>query len=64
MNTYIRLNKEINPQKLLQTLQDQINEHSKSNSIENSVLCIEIKNINKVVEDITKETIARLENNE
>lgn len=64
MSLYIRLNKDINPQQLLQKLQHQINEHRKSNSLENSVLCIDIKNITHVVEDITRETIARLEHNE
>lgn len=64
MSLYIRLNKDINPQQLLQKLQHQINEHRKSNSLENSVLCIDIKNITHVVEDITRETIARLEYNE
>ena len=64
MSLYIRLNKDINPQQLLQKIQNQINENRKSNSLENSVLCIDIKNITHVVEDITKETIARLEHNE
>ena len=64
MSLYIRLNKDINPQQLLQKLQHQIKEHRKSNSLENSVLCIDIKNIRHVVEDITRETIARLEHNE
>jgi hypothetical protein len=64
MSLYIRLDKEINPQQLLQKLQHEINEHRKSNSLENSVLCIDIKNISHVVEDITRETISRLEYNE
>ena len=64
MSLYIRLDKEINPQQLLGKLKHQINEHSKSNSLESSVLCIDIKNITHVVEDITRETIARLEHNE
>lgn len=64
MAIYIKLDKEINPQQLLQKLQHEINEHRKSNSLENSVLCIDIKNITHVVEDITRETIARLEHNE
>ena len=64
MSLYIRLDKEINPQQLLQKLQHEINEHRKSNSLENSVLCIDIKNISHVVEDITTETISRLEYNE
>ena len=62
MSLYIRLNKEINPQQLLQKIQHDVNEHRKSNSLENSVLCIDVKNITHVVEDITKETIANLEN--
>jgi hypothetical protein len=64
MSIYIRLDKEINPQQLLQKLQHQINEHRKSNSLESSILSIDIKNTSHVVEDITRETIARLENNE
>ena len=64
MSLYIRLNKDINPQQLLQKIQNQINEHRKSNSLGDSVLCIDIKNITHVVEDITRETIARLEHNE
>lgn len=62
MSLYINLNKNINPQHLLQKIQQEINEHGKSNRLENSVLCIDIKNITHVVEDITRETIANLEN--
>lgn len=64
MSLYIRLNKDINPQQLLQKLQHEINEHRKSNNLNDSVLCIDIKNITHVVDDITRETIARLEHNE
>ena len=62
MTLYVKLDKDINPNWLLQKLQHKIFEHSNRNNLENSVLCIEIKNINHVVEDITRETIARLEN--
>lgn len=58
---YIRLDKDINPQQLLHKLQHKILEYRKSNSLENSVLCIDIKNISHVIEDITKETIKNLE---
>lgn len=61
MSIYIKLDKDINPQQLLHKLQHQINEHRQSNSIEDSILCIDIKNISHVVEDITKETIKNLE---
>ena len=62
MSLYIRLDKEINPKQLLQKIQHEVNQHRKSNSLENSVLCIDIKNITHIVEDITRETIANLEN--
>ena len=61
---YIRLNKEINPQQLLQKLQHKISEHVKNNSLKDSILCIEIRNVSHVVDDITGEAIKRLEHNE
>lgn len=63
MSIYLKLNKDINPQQLLQKLQQEINEHRKSNSLEDSVLCINIKNITHVIEDIARETIKCMENN-
>jgi hypothetical protein len=64
MSLYIRLNKEINPQQLLQKLQHKISEHGKNNSLKDSILCIEIRNVSHAVDDITGETIKRLEHNE
>jgi uncharacterized protein YihD (DUF1040 family) len=63
MSIYLKLNKDINLEQLLQKLQQEINEHRKSNSLENSVLCINIKNITHVIEDIARETIKCMENN-
>lgn len=58
MSMYLRLNKDINPQQLLQKLQHAINEHRKCNSLEDSILCIDIKNISHVSDKL----ILKLEN--
>jgi len=55
MSIYIRLNQEINPQQLLQKIQNEINEHRKSNSIEGSILCIEIKPSVHTIEILARE---------
>ena len=54
----IRLNKEINPNWLLQKLQHEINEHRKCNTLENSLLYIDIKTVSHT----TDELIPKLEN--
>jgi hypothetical protein len=54
----IRLNKDIDPNWLLQKLQYEINEHSKYNSLEDSVLCINIKTISQTSDEL----INKLEN--
>lgn len=54
----IRLNKEINSNWLLQKLQHEINKHSKCNSLEDSVLYIDIKTISET----SNELILKLEN--
>lgn len=57
MSLYFRLNKDLNTQQLLQKLQHEINEHRKSNSLEDSILCIEIRTISHICD----ETISKLE---
>jgi hypothetical protein len=54
----IRLNKDINPNWLLQKLQHEINEHRKCNSLEDSILYIDIKNISQTADEL----IHKLEN--
>lgn len=54
----VRLDKDINPNWLLQKLQHEINEHRKSNSLEDSILYIDIKTISQ----ISDELIIKLEN--
>lgn len=55
----IRLDKDINPNWLLQKLQHEINEHRKCNTLEDSILYIDIKTISQT----TDELILKLENN-
>lgn len=57
MSIYFRLNKEINTQKLLNKLQEEINNHSQNNRLEDSILCIEIRTISHICD----ETISKLE---
>lgn len=54
----IRLNKDINPNWLLQKLQHEINEHRKCNTLDDSILYIDIKTISQ----ISDELIPKLEN--
>lgn len=58
MSLYIRLNKDINPQQLLQKIQHQINEHRKSNSLEDSILCVDIKPTSHVVDSLVREKVS------
>ena len=64
MSLYIRLDKEINPQQLLQKLQNQINEHRKSNSLENSILCIDIKPTAHVIDNLVRKKATELLENQ
>lgn len=54
----IRLNKEINTNWLLQKIQHEINQHSKRNILEDSILYIDIKTISHT----SNELILKLEN--
>lgn len=54
----IKLNKEINPNWLLQKLQHEINEHRKCNTLEDSILYIDIKTILQTSDEL----ILKLEN--
>jgi hypothetical protein len=54
----IRLDKDINPNWLLQKLQHEINEHRKCNSLEDSILYIDIKTISQTSDEL----IIKLEN--
>jgi hypothetical protein len=54
----IRLNKNIDPNWILKNIQELINSHGKTNSIEDSVLCIRIQTI----EQTSNELIFKLEN--
>ena len=58
MATYIKLDKKINAKQLLQKIEHQINEHRKSNSIEDTMLCIEIKPVAHVIEDMVKTKVS------
>jgi hypothetical protein len=58
VSLYFRLNKDINPQELLKKLQDEINNHRQSNSLEDSILCIEIKNTSHVVENLVRQKVS------
>jgi len=58
MSIYIRLNKDINPQQLLQKIQHQINEYRKSNTIEDSTLCIDIKPTAHVVDSLVRQRVS------
>jgi len=58
MSIYIRLNKEIHPQELLKKLQHEINNHRENNSLEESILCIEIKNVSNVIENIVRQNVS------
>ena len=54
MSLYIKLDKEINPQQLLQKIKHEVNEHRKSHSLENSILFIDIKPIVHVVDGLSR----------
>lgn len=54
----IRLDKQINPNTLLQIIDQKISQHRKSNNMDDSILCIEIKTISQ----ISDELIPKLEN--
>ena len=58
MSLYIRLNKDINPQQLLQKIQHEVNEHRKSNSLEDSILCVDIKPTSHVVDSLVREKVS------
>ena len=60
MAIYVRLDNEINPNQMLQKIQHEINEHRKSNRLENSILCIEIKPVTHVVETLVSEKVSKL----
>lgn len=57
MSLYIRLDKEINPQQLLQKIQREVNEHRKSNSLEDSILCVDIRPTAHVVDSLVREKV-------
>lgn len=58
MSLYINLNKNINPQHLLQKIQQEINEHRKSNRLEDGILCVEIKSAAHVIEEMVKTKVS------
>ena len=58
MSIYIRLNKEINPQALLNKLQEEIKSHMQQSSLEDSILCVEIKNTASVIESVAREKVS------
>ena len=65
MSIYIRLNKDLNPKELLQKLQHEINNHKKDNDLKDSILCIDIKNIVHVVEEVAQnKALEYMENKE
>ena len=58
MSLYIRLNKEINPQKLLKDINKEIKDHCQSHKPEDSILCINIRSISETTDGM----IVKLEN--
>jgi len=56
MTLYIRLNKNINPNKILHDIQQEIKKHRKD---EGDLLKIEVKHATEVVEEITREQVSR-----
>ena len=58
MSLYIRLDKQINQKELLKKIQHEINEHRKSNSLEDSILCIDIKPVTFVGEKMVKTKVS------
>ena len=65
MSIYIRLNKDLNPKELLQKLQREINNHKKDNDLKDSILCIDIKNIVHIVEEVAQnKALEYMENKE
>lgn len=58
MAIYLRLDKEINPQQLLQKIQREVNEHRKSNRLEGSILCIDIKPTSCVIDSLVREKVS------
>lgn len=58
MSLYIRLNKEINPQKLLADINKEINNHCRSHKAEDSILCIHLRSISETTDGM----IVKLEN--
>jgi hypothetical protein len=58
VSLYIRLNKQINPQQLLKKIEQEVIQHRNNNKLEDSVLCIEIKNTSQVIENIAREKVS------
>ena len=58
MSIYFRLNKDINTQELLKKLKEEINNHRQANSLEDSILCIEIKNASHVIENLARQKVS------
>ena len=58
MSIYFRLNKDINPKELLRKLQEEIKTHRQHSNLEDSILCIEIKNTTSVVESLARQKVS------
>ena len=56
MSLYVRLNKEIDPNKLLKDIKEEINNNRKDDG---DVLVVEVKQVTKVVEKITREQVQK-----
>jgi hypothetical protein len=58
VSIYFRLNKDINPQELLKKLQEEINNHRQNNRLEDSILCVEIKNTSHIIENLVRPKVS------
>jgi len=58
VSLYIRLNKEIKPQELLKKIEQEVVQYRNNNNLEDSILCIDIKNASCVIENITRGKIS------
>jgi hypothetical protein len=56
MSLYIRLNRDIDPNKLLNDIKKEINNNRKDNG---DILVVEVKQVTEVVEKITREQVQK-----
>jgi len=56
MSLYVRLNKDIDPNKLLKDIKEEINNNRKDDG---DLLVVEVKQVTEVVEEITREQVQK-----